>query len=396
MQRIALILLVVAIALADRASGQTTQLVTTDAQKIKQIELPVARAGPAKGKRDEKLEPVALFHRSMPAGVAVSRGGRIFMTFPRWDGSVKATAVEVTKDGKLAPFPDEAAYDGKSKHHIDSAQGIVIDAKDRLWLLDAGSAKLRVYDIDTRRMLREYTFDPKVLGDGPYLNDVRVDPSGGFGGLAYISDSMRGGVIVLDLASNEAWRRLEKAPQARAKEDFVATVEGETLAYRSPGNTDETPLRGNTDGIALSPDGGTLYFTAYSSHDVYAVPTALLVDQRIPNDQVEAQITKVATKPSASDGILCDAEGRVYTTDYEDNAIRRVTPGKGPDQAPEIIVQDERILWPDALWIHDGYLYITTNQMNRMPNVHRGKDRREKPYALFRYPVTAKAIGSGR
>ena len=392
MRRTGIAIILLAALLNHRATAQTTQRVVTDRKQIAEITLPVARAGPATGKRDEKLEPVALFPDRMPAGVALSRDGRIFMTFPRWDGSSQATAVEVTTDGRLTPFPDEAAHESKNKNRIDSAQGITIDAKNRLWLLDAGAARLRVYDIDSRRMLREYNFEPDVLKDGAYLNDVRVDPSGGFGGLAYISDSMRAGVIVLDLASNEAWRRLEKAPQARAQEDFVATVEGMTLAHRSPGSTDESPMRGNTDGIALSPDGAALYFTAFSRREIYSVPTAALVDQRIPDDQIEARIAKVATKPSANDGILCDAQGRVYTTDYEDQCIRRVTPGKGADQTPEIVVQDERILWPDALWIHGGHLYITVNQMNRMPNVHRGKDLREKPYALYRYPIDAKSI----
>jgi sugar lactone lactonase YvrE len=344
--------------------------------------LAAAAAGPARGKRDARLEIVATFPDHMPAGVALSRQGRIFVTFPRWESGIEATCVEIMKDGTRQPFPDAAAHDQAGDDHIGSAQGIAIDAKDRLWLLDSSQAKLRVYDIDTRRMLREYGFERDVLGDGFYLNDVRVDPSGGFGGLAYISDSLRGGVIVLDLASNEAWRRLENAPQARAEDGFVATVEGRTFKEH-----------GNTDGIALSPDGATMYFTPFSRREVYAVPTAALVDQRIPDEQVSAQITKVASKPSANDGICADAEGRVYTTDYEDQSIRRVTPGKDPESTVEVIVQDERILWPDAVCIHGGYVYITANQMNRMPHRNGGKDLRQKPYALLRYPVDARSIG---
>src|SRR5687768_8862906 len=123
--------LVVFLQLASSAGGQT---------------LPTAAAGPAAGKRDAKLETVATFPDNMPAGVAVSRRGRVFVTFPRWE-SVKYSCVEVMTDGTREPFPDAAAHDQKAKNHIGSAQGIVIDAKDRLWLLDSNRARLRVYDI---------------------------------------------------------------------------------------------------------------------------------------------------------------------------------------------------------------------------------------------------------
>ena len=79
-----------------------------------------------------------------------------------------------------------------------------------------------------------------------------------------------------------------------------------------------------------------------------------------------------------------DVEGRVYTTDYEDNAIRRWTPGSDHF---ELVVQDERICWPDAVWVHEGYVYLTTNQLNRMASLHLGKDLRQPPFAIFRYPL---------
>ena len=98
-------------------------------------------------------------------------------------------------------------------------------------------------------------------------------------------------------------------------------------------------------------------------------------------------ILKVASKSSAADGITCDAHNRVYTTDYEENAIRRFDGARREKQAGETVVQDERLLWPDALWIRDGNLYITTNQLHRMPNLHNGQDLRQRPYVIFRYPL---------
>ncbi len=47
------------------------------------------------------------------------------------------------------------------------------------------------------------------------------------------------------------------------------------------------------------------------------------------------------------------------------------------------------MLWADAVWIHDGFMYVTTNQLNRMASLNAGEDKRERPYALFRIAIDA-------
>ena len=84
------------------------------------------------------------------------------------------------------------------------------------------------------------------------------------------------------------------------------------------------------------------------------------------------------------DGLGEDAQGRVYLTDYENNAIRR----RGTDGSYEIIAQDPRMIWPDTIALgHDGYLYFTANQLNRQAQFHRGRDLRQRPFVLFRTRV---------
>jgi sugar lactone lactonase YvrE len=146
-------------------------------------------------------------------------------------------------------------------------------------------------------------------------------------------------------------------------------------------------MHGQTDGIALSPDGKTVYYTAFSRREIHAVSTDSLTDRELADEQVEKSVKKIANKTSANDGICCDAQGRIYTTDYEENAIHRFSRDASADQKGETIVQDERLLWPDAVWVRGDYLYITTNQLNRLPGLHKGKDLRQEPYALFRYPL---------
>lgn len=350
------------------------QRVVADRAAIEKTELPKATAGPSAGKRDAKLETVALFPDTMLAGVVVAPGS-IFLSFPQWN-PIEFSAAELTKDGALLPFPNRAAFEKSAgENRLMSVQGIDIDANGRLWLLDAANAKLHCVDLAAGKIVKTVRPSNQTLGRVAYANDVRIDAHRGSEGFAYISDTAGGGVIVIDLASGDSWRRLSKSAAARADQSFDPRVEGQPLK-----------MRGHTDGIALSPDGATLYFHSLSQRALYSVKADAVANKNLSDAQVDAMIVKVANKTSASDGITCDAQNRVYTTDYENGAIRRWTSGAGADQPGETIVQDERILWPDALAVHGGYLYITTNQMNR-------GDKKTPPYGLFRYPVDAKGIG---
>ncbi|MWL72852.1 gluconolaconase, partial [Escherichia coli] len=86
------------------------------------------------------------------------------------------------------------------------------------------------------------------------------------------------------------------------------------------------------------------------------------------------------------DGLESDANGTVYAGDYERNAIRKLPAGG----EWTTIAHGPEILWPDTLSVGpDGYLYFTTNQLNRQPGFHSGKDLRQKPYALLRIKINA-------
>jgi sugar lactone lactonase YvrE len=170
------------------STASADERVVTDVATIAQTALAAAGAGPAAGRRDAKLEPVTLFPETMPAGVAVSRASRIFVSFPRWTDGVQFSLGEITKNGALVPFPNRDAHD--PANHTDDAlrsvQGITIDGRDRLWLLDAGAGKLQAFDLanaDARvKSIKLAAGDARR--PGTYLNEVRVDPSRGAEGFA--------------------------------------------------------------------------------------------------------------------------------------------------------------------------------------------------------------------
>ena len=345
------------------------------------------------------IEPVFEFRDAMPTGVTVSSEGRIFVNFPRWGDDVPFTVGEI-RDGKVIAFPDAAfnkADPARPGESLISVQSVVADAAHRLWILDTaapnfaapipGGAKLVAVDLATNKVVKTIVLPPSVVLTTTYVNDVRFDLRQGKGGIAYITDSSTsgpGGIILVDLDSGDSWRRLSGHPSTSPDPSFLPIVEGERLAVREKGKP-PAPFRIASDGLALSTDGKTLYYSPLSSRQLFAVPTALLRDRSAPEEAVARAVVDLGEK-GASDGLEADDQGGIYAGDYEHDSIRQ----RQGDGEWKTIAHDPRILWPDTLSVAgDGYLYFTANQLERQPWFHDGQDLRVKPYTLFRVKIDA-------
>ena len=347
----------------------------------------------------EPVELVAEVRGAMPTGITVTPGGRIFLNFPQW-GDASPFAVAELVGGRLVPFPDTPFNrpNGTADpvDHLLSVQSVVADAMDRLWILDTGApgfaapvpggAKLVAVDVTTGDVVRTITFAPDVVLPSTYLNDVRFDFGTGEAGTAYITDSSLsgpGGIIVVDLATGTARRRLSGHASTMPDPEFVPVIDGEPLMVR-PAEGPAVPWRVASDGIAISPDGATLYYCALSSRRLYAVPTAVLLDPEASEEEIAAAVRDLGEK-GASDGLAEDSIGRIYAGDYENDAIRR-----WDGRRWTTIAQDSRLDWPDTLAVGpDGYLYVTANQLERQAVFHGGIDRRVQPYRVLRVPIGA-------
>jgi len=344
-------------------------------------------------------EVVATFNGAMPTGVTVTEAGRIFVNFPRWGDDVPFTVAEV-KGNQLVAYPNpeiNKADNARPGERFLSVQSVVADGLGRLWVLDTaapgfskpvtGGAKLVAIDLKTNNVVKTLVFPPDVILDATYVNDMRFDFRVGKAGVAYVTDSSlsgTGGIIVMDLATGKATRRLTGDRSTSPEPGFIPVVEGETLLQRhEDGST--APFSVASDGIALSPDGKTLYYSPLSGRHLYAVSTELLRDPGVSEAQLAAAV-KDAGEKGASDGLEADANGAVYAGDYERNSIRK----REPNGEWRTLAHGPQILWPDTLSVGpDGYLYFTVNQLNRQPGFHGGKDLRQKPYALLRVRINA-------
>src|ERR671939_624614 len=191
------------------------------------------------------LEPVAHFHGAMPTGVTVSHQGRIFVNFPKWGDEVPFTVSEIHDGGeKMVAYPDEATNQTNPNDPgaaLVSVQSVVVDPADRLWILDTGSPmfqptkyggpKLVCVDLATNKIIKKILFPQDVALPTTYLNDVQFDLRRGIQGMAFITDSAQNGpngIIVVDLASGNSWRRLHDHPSTKAEDlqTFLPIVEG--------------------------------------------------------------------------------------------------------------------------------------------------------------------------
>lgn len=368
-----------------------------------------------------QLELVAIFSGAMPTGVTVSHTGRIFLNFPRWGDDVPYTVAELVNGsavpypgaeindwpGRSLPDPTTATDETVNASHFVSVQSVVVDPADRLWVLDTGSPlqkgvvpggpKLVAIDLATNKVIKTISFSPTIAGPTSYLNDVRFDltkgtatAAGTVHGIAYITDSSSKGpnaIIVVDLATGQAVRRLNNHPSTRPDPGFIAFAEGRPIYRTEPGKPPQRMLVG-ADGIAISADGSKIFYCPLSSTHLYSVSASTLREGVTPDNRV-AETVQLVTGKGPSDGLESDAAGNIYAGDYSTNSIIRIA----PDGTIETILHDPRLLWPDTMSLaDDGYLYVTANQLHRQPSMHDGKDLRVKPYALFRVKVDAKPV----
>lgn len=353
------------------------------------------------------LELVALFDGAMPTGVTVSHKGRVFVNFPKWGDNVKFTVVEI-RNGEAVPYPDELLNETNSEDQAStlvSVQSVVVDPADRLWILDTGSPlfkpteyggpKLICVDLNTNKITKKILFPQSVALPTTYLNDIRFDLRRGEEGMAFITDSSQNGpngIIVVDLASHESWRRINNHPSTKAEDvrTFLPIVEGKPfVAYQQDGSIKQHANMG-IDGIAINSDGSRIFYCPLGGRNLYSVSTDALVHRNMSENQVANTIEDHGDKGGASDGLESDSMGNIYSTNYEHNAILRLRPS---EMMWETLVYDPRLLWPDTLSLAtNGYLYFTANQLHRQSRFHDGKDLRVKPYSLFRIRIEAQPV----
>lgn len=341
-------------------------------------------------KWEKLVVEVAAFDGKQPAGIAVSNTGRVFVTFPWWNDRPESSVAELLPDGTLAAFPSPYwnDWDGRSGpsalRGFVCAQAMHVDQDDFLWILDAGNPgvdgrvvtagpKLFKIDLSDDTIAQVFYFDHKRdFTRTSYLSDFRVD---GDRQMAYIADSTRGTIYVVNLKTRQTHHVLLGDPSTTADAGVIARVgsnEWRNFAGVAP--------QVNVSGIELSHDGDWLYYHTMSGRRIYRVPTSVLRDQRTNNAVRSASIQDLGPTGSVVDGMWLDKDDNLYLAAIERDAIivRR------PSGAIETFVADPRLKWPDSLAMGpDGYLYFTTS-MKHLRQPYRLIDQVQSPYFVMK------------
>ncbi|MEM8744664.1 MAG: L-dopachrome tautomerase-related protein [Pseudomonadota bacterium] len=327
-----------------------------------------------------ELEIVAASPDFAMNGVTVTKGGRVFVSLPQWTASKSPSVAEILKDGSIRPYPGNSWNEFDLAEPMDrfmNVNAVHSDGAGSLWVVDYagpdfgpsidGAQKLVRIDLGTNEVARVYRFDDDVLPESARLNDVRVDAQRG---TAYISEFGVGAIIVVDLESGAAFRALDRHYSTRAHPDVMTTFLGK------PFRTDFLQV----NDIELSADGETLYFQPTGGPILWKIETRHLAEPA-ENAALEQHI-KVAGKSMTIGGMTRNDDGLLYLGSVQDNAVWTMDPDTGDKKR---LVQDDRLLWPDAMSVGaDGYLYIPAPQLRLLPKLNDGADLTRGDFAVYR------------
>ena len=318
-----------------------------------------------------------------PGNLAVTSDGRIFATVHQFRRA-SVQLIEITGRGEYRPWPSERWNGpfGSGPHVFNSLLGIQIDIRNRLWVIDNGRGevnqipRLLAFNIENEDLVFRYDFPPETSTKGSFLNDLAVGDKNGFVYIADIGGELKPAIVVVDI-NKKTSRRFENHPSLEP-EDADLVVEGKVIKVQdNEGNL--KPARIGVNPITLSIDCEILYFGAMNGKTWYSLPTKLFRQGASDND-IANSIKAVGPKP-VSDGASTDAEGNHFFTNVGENAIDILA----KDGNVNHLVQDDRLIWPDALSFGEEFwLYIAVNQLNRAPVFNGGKELGKPPYLIMR------------
>lgn len=306
--------------------------------------------------------------------VALTSDNRLFVGLPRWPGFEKTPSIaEVLADGTLKPFPGGEWNQWQSgkpgAKALVAINTIHIFDDDTLWAVDQGedagpngvNPAQKILQFDTRNgtLLRSISLPASVLPAGANLNDLRLDSEH-----VYLTDSGLGAIIIVNLKTGVALRRLADHPSTKMKPERRPLGEGAQPLMKPDGSDHQV----HADPLEISPDGQWLYYQPLSG-PLWRVPTVALRDTQVTDKALGEQVEFVYDTGSLT-GTAIDSAGNLYLGEYDKPRVTVLS----PDGSLRVAVEDPRLWNPDAMIVSSQReLYIPVPQSARLAS-NRGPD----------------------
>nr|WP_249211904.1 L-dopachrome tautomerase-related protein [Gluconobacter cerinus] len=322
------------------------------------------------------------------SGVAVTPDNAIFLGLPRFPGNEATFSVgRIEPNGTLRPFPGgrwnewRNGRDGTSAFVMVNAVHVFADGT--LWVVDQGAPpgktpapgaqKLVQINAVDGSILRVVRFAEKFMPPQAQFNDLRIH-----GDILFVTDSGIGGIIIHNLQTGRTRRRLSAQPAVRKDNSHVHRG-SEGHALRDPQG--HLPIV-QSDDIEVDATGTWLYFSVPAG-PLKKIRVSDLLDEEKSDIDLNNLVMVVAEIPSIG-GTCIDSMGNFYLSDVENHQIIVLA----PDGKRSTLVQDPRLISPDALFIdRQRRLYIPCPQLEKLPIFNSGKNDTRPPFLVLSMPL---------
>lgn len=282
---------------------------------------------------DEYLQG-KIYTKVLPVHVRTNSIGDVFMSVPRLSKDVPATLSKLLDENNSAtldPFPSWNDNDYNVANNLQSVWAIEMDSNDSLWVVDQArldmekvnmkEVKIKTFDTTTGLVDQQISLQSVVHETSSFITDIVVDSKSNW---VYLADagvvdssftkSENPAIIVINHVTGQMRRVLENS------------------VYTSPDSTIwpyvvDTPVMGDkpismgVSQLALSCDGGVLYFAPGTSQYMYGIQTKYLQDWDYDDSELMKKVVTLGYKGGVTSDFMTSNDDTLYLSSPENGMV---------------------------------------------------------------------------